>query len=129
MNLKELETRVEELESELYGESAYDNLSGLYARAADLFAEVLDCFELAYSCPGEPEAEGTQRDGSHVRIPLTSANAGNNGGLRTSEEEELEATGEFELPSDLYWARLRVAQAKDILGNGWQYGLVYDGGE
>jgi len=123
VNLKELEAQLDELESKLYCEEAYDEAINLCMEAERLFDTVLDHFGLTYFMPGEPEAYGTQRDGSEVKIPLT----GHNADMLTWEEEQrlFDSDGKDNIPNDLYWARLRAQQARDILDDGWQFGLIY----
>jgi len=88
--------------------------ASIAASASDILYLIEDHYGLTYSNPGEPQVSN-----GDVTIPLTSCNAGNNGSMLTSEEEELGV----ELSGDIYWARLRLRQARDILEGGWQYGL------
>jgi len=98
---------------ELYSApKCYEQAVALFVKAEDLFCEVLDYYGLRYSNPGEPEAENEDRS---VVIPLW----GGDDGMLTGEEEENGA----EISVDLYHARLRASQARDILDNGWQWGL------
>ncbi len=131
MSSDELLELLEGLESDAYeatigmSESAAETM----AEAADTFFEaVLAHYGLRYFNPGEPVAipeEDWDTPGCGPNaIPLTSCDAGNNGGMRTWEEDEAEReAGDTLLPSGLYWARLRLQQARDVLGEGWQYGL------
>lgn len=113
---EELVAKVEELEDGVYDiPRCYRMALALHRQAWDVFEAVLGHYNLCYSNPGEPEAENADRS---VVIPLT----GHNSDMMTSEEESIQSGG-YELPGDLYWARLRLQQAKDILEDGWQFGL------
>jgi len=147
---REVLERVQDFEAGLY-EASFDTTAekagALHDKAWDLLEEVLGRYELAYSNVGEPNAEKDvyevyyhdgQEEPSPVQYELglqgaiSVQSAGrivialSNGddGLRTSEEEEAENKyGDSLLRPDLYWARLRTQQAKDILEQGWQSGL------
>ena len=120
MELSLLKSILEGLEAELYdAPRCYGTARDLLTRAEAVFDNVLNHYDLSYFNPGEPEAINEDRS---IVIPLT----GNNGEMYSSEEEERILAGDWELPGDLYWARLRVQQARDVLDIGWQYGLEID---
>ena len=104
-----MQLELNRLEVLAYNSEAAPEAGPILHMCERFFEAVLMHHNLAYFNPGEPEAYNENH-----RVPLTSVNAGNNGGMRTEEEEAREATG-WELPSDLYWARVRLAQARDII--------------
>lgn len=115
----DLEAKAYSLGFDATGEECID----MCIEAEEALGNVLAYYELSYFNPGEPVAE-KETDDDKIVIPLTSADAGNNGGMRTDTEEEAElAAGTDLLDSELYWARLRLQQASDVLEYGWQYGL------
>jgi len=135
--LKHIEDALDALELRLYDEDiCYSHDRDLLEAADELFDDTLDLFHLAYSDPGEPQAEGFvwqdkkgnltpyplaghgTRPGARFCVPLTSAWASNNGGLLTSDEEEAGA-----ISLGLYWARLHARHVHDILESEqlWEY--------
>ena len=115
----DLTRKLNQLEDEAYGLSPNatpDECLDIFERAEGLLWAAEEYFGVSYWNPGEPWLTNDQ-----FKIPVTSENAGNNGGLRTDEEEKAEyAAGCDLLDSNLYWARLRLAQIRDLIEDGWQ---------
>ena len=113
ITLRNLEQMVEGAEQDAYELSlgaTPKQCADMEDRAYDVWGLVLGYFGLTYSNPGEPEAYNDQ-----FKVPL----AGSNCDVYTYEEDELIIEGD-ELNNDLYWARLRLQQARGLIDDGWQ---------
>ena len=110
------EKKIDDLEMDLYDVPAcYEQAESLLDRAVALFFdEVLEYHNLTYFNPGEPVAEnrGGLKD---IVVPLTSLQADM---LTAEEEERMIRDGNWSLPESLFWARLRIQQAKDVIDGG-----------
>ena len=112
------EKEIEALELDLYDIPACYEQAESLLREADhfFFDQVLPAYELTYFNPGEPEAENENRS---IVILLTGLHAD----LWTDDEERQMIEEDWRVPADLFWARLRVQQAKNVVEESWQYGL------
>ncbi len=124
ITIEDLTRELDRLESEAYGlslDATPDECDVIFIKADNLFSAVEEYFGVSYWNPGEPWCTNSQ-----FKIPVTSTDAGNNGGLRTYEEDRAEREAydagitEPLLDHNLYWARLRLAQAHDLIEDGWQ---------
>ena len=125
---RKLQKAIEDLEYELYGESfdcSTSKAAKLFEVAVDLRDYIFSRYDLVYFNPGEPQAEGvveTRSGPRDVRIPLTGLTSDRF--YTYEEEEQIMAAGEtLTIPIDLYDARIMAQHARDVLEEGWQYGL------
>jgi hypothetical protein len=111
MNVKQIEQEMLDLEMEAYSDNVTSH--DVYVRAQQLFDSLLGHWpEIDYFNPGEPGLW----HGNHQVMPLT--------GIK---HENVASPGE-DIDANTFEARIYIEWVRDILDDGWQWGL-FDNGE